>query len=72
MERLLVGGSGSAAVFNLLSYLVVLRGIPTREARVTMTAAADALLPASTVAHVCARLRRGLSGRPAGRRGRDT
>ena len=57
MERLLVGVSGSAAVFNLLSYLVVLRGIPTREVKMTMAVAADALLPASTVALVCARLR---------------
>ncbi len=53
MERLLVGVSGSAAVFNLLSYLVVLRGTLTKEVRVIMTAAADALLPATTVAHVC-------------------
>ncbi len=53
MERLRVGVSGSAAVFNLLSYLVVLRGTLTKEVRVIMTAAADALLPATTVAHVC-------------------
>ena len=53
MERLLVGVSGSAAVFNLLSYLVVLRRTLSREVRVIMIAAADALLPASTVAHVC-------------------
>jgi len=50
---LLVGASGSAAVFNLLSYLVVLRATLAREVRVIMTAAADALLPATTVAHVC-------------------
>lgn len=53
VERLLVGVSGSAAVFNILSYLVVLRGTLTKEVRVIMTAAADALLPATTVAHVC-------------------
>jgi phosphopantothenoylcysteine synthetase/decarboxylase len=53
IDRLLVGASGSAAVFNLLSYLVVLRATLAREIRVIMTAAADALLPATTVAHVC-------------------
>ena len=53
IERLLVGVSGSAAVFNLLSYLVVLRAGFAREVRVVMTSAANALLPASTVAHVC-------------------
>lgn len=53
MDHLLVGVTGSAAVFNLLSYLVVLRATLAREVRVIMTSAADAMLPASTVAHVC-------------------
>lgn len=37
----------------MLSYLVVLRATFAREVRVVMTAAANSLLPASTVAHVC-------------------
>lgn len=48
-----MGVSGSAAVFNLLSYLVILRATLAREIRVIMTPAADAMLPASTVALVC-------------------
>lgn len=50
---MLVGVSGSAAVFNLLSYLVVLRATLAGEVRVIMTASADDLLPATTVAHAC-------------------
>ena len=53
MDNLLVGVTGSAAVFNLLSYLVVLRATFASEVRVIMTSAADAMLPASTVTHVC-------------------
>ena len=53
INHLLVGVTGSAAVFNLLSYLVVLRATLAREVRVIMTSAANAMLPASTVAHVC-------------------
>ncbi len=37
----------------MLSYLVVLRATFATEVRVVMTAAANALLPASTVAYVC-------------------
>lgn len=48
-----MGVSGSAAVFNLLSYLVVLRAALAEEVRVIMTPAAHAMLPASTVALVC-------------------
>lgn len=53
VDHLLVGASGSAAVFNLLSYLVILRATLAREVRVIMTPAAHAMLPASTVALVC-------------------
>lgn len=40
-------------MFNLLSYLVILRASLAREVRVIMTPAAHAMLPASTVALVC-------------------
>lgn len=56
LDHLLVGVSGSAAVFNLLSYLAVLRAAFAREVRVVMTPAAHALLPASTVAFACERV----------------
>lgn len=49
----MVGASGSAAIFNLLSYLVVLRADLAQEIRVIMTPAAHAMLPGPTVALVC-------------------
>ena len=48
-----MGASGSAAVFNLLSYHIILRATLAREIRVIMTPAANAMLPASTVAFAC-------------------
>ena len=48
-----MGASGSAAVFNLLSYLVILRAAVAREIQVIMTPAANDMLPASTVAFAC-------------------
>ena len=48
-----MGVSGSAAVFSLLSYLVILQATLAKEVRVIMTPAAQEMLPASTVALVC-------------------
>jgi phosphopantothenoylcysteine synthetase/decarboxylase len=53
MDRLLVGVSGSVAVFNLPAYLAALRAEVAEEVRVIMTSAAASILPPSTVALVC-------------------
>lgn len=53
MDRLLVGVSGSVAIFNIPGYLAALRAEIAKEVRVIMTSAAASIMPPSTVALVC-------------------